>query len=80
MHITSDIKPNFKTVSFPIEAWFYAGQLFAECPDWVQSKFQFEAKIPNGNVGRYALRDDEGYFWRWMDAVEFNRKYERITP
>lgn len=78
--ISSDIKPNFKTVSFDIEAFFYAGQAFEECPDWLQSKFQFEREIPKRAVGRYALRDEEGYFWRWMDANEFNCKYVRITP
>lgn len=80
LHITSDIAPNFRTVSFEIEAWFCAGQPFAECPDWVQSKFQSDRKIPSRAIGHYALRDDEGYFWRWMDAVEFKCKYERITP
>lgn len=81
--ITSHIKPNYRTVSFEIEAFFYAGQPMAECPDWLQSKFQVNgdvAKIEKKNIGRYALRDDEGYFWRWMDASEFRCKYERITP
>lgn len=61
-----------------IEAWFYDGRPISACPDWIQSHFQnrdFEAR-----AGRYALRDEDGYFWRWMDAAEFNRRYERITP
>lgn len=40
MHITTDIKPNFKMISTEIEAFFYTGQPFDDCPDWLRSKYQ----------------------------------------
>lgn len=73
------IKANFKTISFEIEAWFYAGQPYAEMPDWIRERFSLEEMMER-QVGRYALRDEDGEFYRWMDPKEFKCRYERIVP
>jgi hypothetical protein len=61
-----------------VEAWFHDGRPFDECPDWVKSHFY--GRPIGHHKGRYALRDEEGYFWRWIDAKLFNERYQRITP
>jgi hypothetical protein len=37
------------------------------------------AKAPFNKAGWYALRDAEGYFWKWIRADRFNELYESIT-
>lgn len=82
--ISSEVKPNYQLIPpAPIEAWLYNGQKFAEWPDWIRSKM--EATYGVGNVPKpprhaYALRDEEGYFWRWMDKEKFERQYEPFEP
>lgn len=76
----SPVRPNFQTIPFKIEAWFYAGQPYAEMPDWIRSRFTLEEMMER-QTGRYALRDEEdGDFYRWMDADDFRNRYERIIP
>lgn len=77
--ITSEVKPNYQLITQPIEAWEYTGQPHAEWPDWVLSKYHLR-ELPKVKKGVWALRDDEGYFWRWMDAEDFNRRYEPFEP
>jgi hypothetical protein len=36
--------------------------------------------VPKPPRHQYALRDDEGYFWRWMDKDKFERQYEPFEP
>lgn len=78
--ISSDIVPTHQLRRTPaIEAWLYSGQPFAQWPDWLRSGM--EASYGPGNVPKpprhaWALRDDEGYFWRWMKLDEFERRYE----
>lgn len=78
--IKSEIKPTHQLVQPPpIEAWLYSGQPLVEWPDWLRS--HMEAYHGAGNVPkparhRYALRDEEGYFWRWMEKEKFEEQYE----
>lgn len=58
-----------------IEAWLYTGQPDSEWPDWVQSHYRYYHG-PNPRKGRWAVRDEEGYFWRWFDADKFTEMYE----
>lgn len=75
----SAFKPNFQTISFEIEAWFYAGQPYAKMPDWIKARFSLEEMMERPTC-RYALRDEDGEFYRWIDAADFNRQYVRINP
>jgi len=75
--ITSAIVPTHQPRVVPIEAWQYNGQKFANWPDWVQSQFPGPNK-PRKTRGTWALRDDEGYFWRWMDKETFALRYESL--
>lgn len=81
--ITSDIVPTHRPIQSPaIEAWLYTGQPITEWPDWVLSKMEAvhgPYNIPKPRLQKYALRDDEGYFWRWMLKSEFERRYEPTT-
>lgn len=76
--IRSHVKPTHRQRG-EVEAWFYAGQPKEEWPDWVRSHFQ-GSTAATPRAGRWAVRDEEGYFWRWYDAEKFNQLYERITP
>lgn len=81
MVITSEIKPTHKQITVPIEAWQYTGQPYEEYPDWVRSwidRVYQGGTLPKPRLNNYALRDDEGYFWRWMRPDQFDRTYERI--
>lgn len=63
-----------------IEAWLYTGQPFEEWPDWVQSHYGYGGRDPkNARSGNWALRDDEGFFWKWMHPEHFDRAYEPIS-
>jgi hypothetical protein len=61
-----------------VEAWFYDGRPLESCPLWLAN--HFAGRPIEHHMGRWALRDEEGGFWRWMDAAKFNEQYERITP
>jgi hypothetical protein len=83
--IESDIKPTHRPVpAGPIEAWQYTGQPYDQWPDWVRSKiesvYQGPGNIPRPRKGDYALRDDEGYFWKWMREEKFEYHFEPLTP
>lgn len=73
------LKSTHRLISHEIEAWFYAGKPYAEAPDWVRAKFSLQELLERP-IGRYALRDEEGKFWKWLDANKFNEFYERIIP
>lgn len=73
--IESEIRPTHRSRGI-IEAWFYDGRALSECPDWVQAHCR--GHLAPNRIGRYAVRDDEGYFWMWMTADLLNQRYERI--
>ena len=80
LRITSPLKLNYRHRG-EVEAWFNPGHPFDEWPDWVRSYYLGRhMAIPRGLTGMYAIRDEDGYFWRWMKADAFSRLYERITP
>lgn len=77
IRITSEIKPTHIHRRTPIEAWFYHGQSEERWPDWVRSAFQ-DRPMYRPRLNRWALRDDEGYFWRWMDQDKFDDLFEPL--
>jgi len=78
--IESEIKPTHKLRVEPVEAWLYTGQPKERWPDWVRSHFENipTVPVPNFRKPRYAVRDDEGYFWRWLDVEKFESMYEKL--
>lgn len=76
--ISSRIAPTHRPRG-ELEAWFNDGRPFEAWPDWIRSHYVNRRLAPPENKsGKFALRDDEGYFWRWIDAGSFNRAYEPI--
>lgn len=75
----SEIKITHRLRTHCIEAWFWSGQSYNEAPDWIKAKFNFQELVERP-IGRYALRDEEGNFYKWMNAISFRELYERITP
>lgn len=80
--IKSEVVPTHKLRAPPIEAWQYTGQPIDQFPDWVLSHYQHKgidiARSVQNREGAWALRDDEGYFWRWMSPPDFEWRYEKI--
>jgi len=81
--ISSDIKVTHRRIPPPpIEAWQYRGQPYEEFPDWVRSWIEavyVGGPRPKPKKFHYALRDDEGYFWKWMNPERFGNEYEPIS-
>jgi hypothetical protein len=80
VRVTSPINLNYRQRG-EVEAWFYDGTTpFEQWPDWIRSHYINNQKRA-GPTGReknhYALRDKEGFFWRWMKADLFDLAYER---
>lgn len=59
-----------------VEAWHYSGQPKEQWPDWVTSHYRHVDHKPR--KGRWAIRDDEGYFWRWLGPDKFTAIYEPL--
>lgn len=77
--IKSEVKPTHRPIpAEPIEAWYCGGQPFEMWPDWIRSHYNFSGP-PEGRKGKWALRDDEGYFWRWMANDQFIMRYEPLS-
>jgi hypothetical protein len=78
--ITSEIKLTHRPRG-AIEAWQYRGQKFEHWPDWLRSYYLANPRTDPNKARRFnwALRDDEGYFWRWMRPELFADRYETIT-
>lgn len=74
--IRSEVKPTHRKRE-TVEAWLYTGQPQEQWPDWVRSHFINKGiAIRKSAKWRWAVRDDEGYFWRWFDADTFTERYE----
>lgn len=77
--ITSEIRPTHRSRG-SVEAWRYDGQSQDAWPDWVRSHFvNREIEITKSRIGSYAVRDDDGYFWKFMKADLFHQFYESIS-
>jgi hypothetical protein len=77
--ITSSINPTHIQRRTPIEAWFYHGQPQSQWPDWVRSQYENRVGLARPRKNRWALRDDEGYFWRWMDQDQFDATFAPLN-
>lgn len=75
----SEIKTNYRLKTHEVEAYFWTGEPYANTPDWLRAKFGFQELVERP-ISRYALRDEEGNFYKWMDADKFRFLYERIVP
>lgn len=80
--ITSAIQPTHRNKPHPFEAWLFTGQPPEQWPDWMQSKYpdpESQERVLLCHEGRYAIRDEEGYFYRWMDAEVFVTRFEPLS-
>lgn len=75
--ISSEIAHTHRS-SEKIQAWQYRGQKFANWPDWVRSHFQHRSEPPKPGRGTWAIRDDDGFFWRWLRDDIFQARYEAL--
>lgn len=80
--ITSEIKPTHRKKEV-VEAWRCPASVGpGNTPDWVQSHYRVTGvdltRSLAQRTGRWAIRDDEGYFWRWMKDAQFRELYEPI--
>lgn len=80
MIITSEIRHTHRTRE-QVEAWAYVGQPFEEWPDWLRSHYENRPGVQpkSARIGHWALRDDEGYFWKWLHPEIFERRYVALT-
>jgi hypothetical protein len=76
--ISTRIVPTHRNRVYPFEAWQYKGQPFEKWPDWVRSKYADTPLPTHLKPGMWALRDDEGYMWRWMANESFDAQYEPL--
>jgi len=70
--------PKFRTRPVYITAWQYTGQPKAKWPAWLKRHYggALGGTDMTKHVGRYAMADEHGDFWRWIDADRFNEIYE----
>lgn len=64
-----------------VEAWQYTGQDFEKWPDWVRALYEGRPGVQpkHARIGNWALRDEDGYFWRWICDDLFTARYEPIA-
>jgi hypothetical protein len=74
----SEPVPTHRNRAFPIEAWQFTGQPYSTWPHWILDQYANSTMKPKPERGTWALRDDEGDFWRWMDARTFADRYEAL--